>query len=279
MSELISEIAKQQHNKMEYVGKKQYLKNGITKQSFKFDGFSYCLINNKNLFCSNEEEIEFLVNTLANAIKKLAGKVSSVLVVGLGNRHLSADGLGSETLKKVIATRELIKAQTKVSAISTGVLGLTGIESADIIESVASTIKPQLIILIDTLCATDYNTLGGNFQLSTKVLAPGHGVGNKRKSLNALYNKAKVLSIGVPLVVYAKSFISSAINNAMHNGNSTLNISDFNELLKNNFNNLVLTPKDINLVVKMCGGIIGSAINLAFNNYSISEQRSILQNF
>ena len=279
MSELISEIAKQQHNKMEYVGKKQYLKNGITKQSFKFVGFSYCLINNKNLFCSNEEEIEFLVNTLANAIKKLAGKVSSVLVVGLGNRHLSADGLGSETLKKVIATRELIKAQTKVSAISTGVLGLTGIESADIIESVASTIKPQLIILIDTLCATDYNTLGGNFQLSTKVLAPGHGVGNKRKSLNALYNKAKVLSIGVPLVVYAKSFISSAINNAMHNGNSTLNISDFNELLKNNFNNLVLTPKDINLVVKMCGGIIGSAINLAFNNYSISEQRSILQNF
>ena len=279
MSELISEIAKQQHNKMEYVGKKQYLKTRITKQSFKFDGFSYCLINNKNLFCSNEEEIEFLVNTLANAIKKLAGKVSSVLVVGLGNRHLSADGLGSETLKKVIATRELIKAQTKVSAISTGVLGLTGIESADIIESVASTIKPQLIILIDTLCATDYNTLGGNFQLSTKVLAPGHGVGNKRKSLNALYNKAKVLSIGVPLVVYAKSFISSAINNAMHNGNSTLNISDFNELLKNNFNNLVLTPKDINLVVKMCGGIIGSAINLAFNNYSISEQRSILQNF
>ena len=104
-------------------------------------------------------------------------------------------------------------------------------------------------------------------------------MGNKRKSLNALYNKAKVLSIGVPLVVYAKSFISSAINNAMHNGNSTLNISDFNELLKNNFNNLVLTPKDINLVVKMCGGIIGSAINLAFNNYSISEQRSILQNF
>lgn len=279
MSELITEIAVEQKNNLDSISKKQYLKNGITKQNFSFDGYNYCLVNYKELMLSSEQEKIDLVKVLANSINRLVGSVKSVLVVGLGNRHLSADGLGSETLKHVIATRGLVNSKTQVSAISTSVFGLTGIESADIINSVVKVTKPELVVLIDTLCATNYNTLGVNFQLSTKVLSPGHGVGNKRKSLDSLYAKAKVLSIGVPLVVYAKSFFNSAINNAMHNYKKSLNISIFNELLKNNFNGLVLTPKDINMVVSTCGSIIGSAINLAFNGYTVSDERSILQKF
>lgn len=272
MSELITEIAKQQ-NKSQKIHKKQYLKNGITKQHFNVDGFEYCLVNNKNLsFCDDKQKWEF-VKILAGVIKKMAGSVNNVLVVGLGNRHISADGLGSETIKNVIATRNLINSKTKISVISTSVMGLTGIESSDIITATLNVVNPDLVVLVDTLCASDFNTIGCNFQFSTSVLKPGHGVGNKRKSLVWLYNKAKVVSIGVPLVVYAKSFLEFAINKIKSNNN----VEVLNNLLKCNFNSMVLTPKDIDLVVKTCGGLIGYAINFAFNGYSVLEQRSILQ--
>ena len=279
MSELISEIAKQAGNKVNKIQNKQYLKYGITKESYNFNGYDYCLLNYKNLFFSDEQQKIELIKVIAFNIKKLAGNVSNVLVVGLGNRHLSADSLGSETLKHVIATRGLYNSQVKISAISTSVLGLTGIESADIIKSVKGIVKPDLIILIDTLCATNYTSLGCNFQLSTMPLSPGHGVGNKRKTLNNLLNKTKVISIGVPLVVYAKTFITNAIETTMHSTKNKPDIATLNELLKNNFDGLVLTVKDVNMVVKTCGGIIGAAINKAFNNYSLSEQKSILQKF
>lgn len=279
MSELITEIAKEQTNKIDYTSKKQYLKNKITKQNFSYEGYNYCLVNYNDLMLSDEQCKTYFVSVLAKVINKFLGDVKSVLVVGLGNRHISADGLGSETLKHIIATRGVVNTKTKVSAISTSVLGLTGIESADIISGVLKIVKPEAIVLIDTLCATDYNTLGVNFQFSTKALSPGYGVGNKRKKLDELQKEVKVLSIGVPLVVYAKSFISYAINSAMHSIKKNESLGIINQLLKNDFNNLVLTPKDINMVVNTCGNIIGNAINLAFNGYTVRDQRSILQKF
>lgn len=261
-------------------GRTHHINSNLTKQKFVENENCYVIYNCKNVMFQNLQEEQELIFNLSKTIKMLLQNSKRVLVVGLGNRHISADGLGSETLKRVIATRNLSKSKCEVSVISTSVFGLTGIESADIIKSVANIVKPETIILIDTLCANSYENLITNFQISNVGFSPGAGVGNYRKVANKSTLKTNVISIGVPMVVYAKSFVETAINSAMQSTmqkyEKLCNIAIFNKLLKQNFNNLVLTIKDVDVCVKKLAYIVGSAINMACNNYSLDEQKIIL---
>lgn len=276
MTELVTEFDSEQIKH----GKKMNLKYGITKQKFLDSGYTYVLFNAKNLMFQSLTEEEFLIEELCKTLKVFLKGYKKVLVVGLGNRHISADSFGTECLKHIIATRNLIDAKCEVSAISTSVFGLTGIESADIIKSVQSIIKPDAIIILDTLCANSYDTLVTNFQISNSGLNPGAGVGNKRKGINEKTIKTNIVSIGVPFVVYAKSFVESAINSAMQSPMQSVekneNLAIFNTLLKQNFNNLVLTVKDVEASIKKTSYVVASAINMALNDYSLDEQKTIL---
>lgn len=269
MSELITEVDNEEIER----GRKQKLKHEITKQKFVENNNTYVLFNVKDLMFQTNEEQTYLISEMSKTLKKFLNNEKKVLVVGLGNRHISADSFGAECLKRVIATRNLINAKTEVSVISTSVFGLTGIESADIIKSVANVVKPNLIIIIDTLCANSYETLANNFQISNNGFNPGAGVGNKRKSVNKHTMNVKVVSVGVPFVVYAKSFIEYAVNNTMLNNFDT---KILNELLKQDFNNLILTVKDIDFYIKKCSYLVASAINMALNDFTVEEQELIL---
>ncbi len=279
MSELISELCCEADSQNLIKGKTTKYKNGITKEEFELNNHKYFIIGTSNLVLSSISVKNSLINAISVVIKKLAASAKNVLIVGLGNRHISADSLGAETLKNIIATRNIVKSRVKVSAISTSVFGLTGIESADIVYSIKKHVKPDLVILVDSLCANSYKTIGNCFQITTQVLSPGRGVGNKRKSLDNILKSTKVISIGVPLVVYAKSFVFDAVNNTMHSIKKSSNIDIFNEFLKNDFNNLILTVKDVDLLSKVCGKIIGYAINKGLNNYSILMQKNIVQTY
>lgn len=282
MKKSLSELICEFDNENVVKGKLQHLTDCVTKQKYFDNNNNYVLYNCKNILTQSLHEEEYFVNCLSKTIKTFLGNSKCVLVVGLGNRHIRADSLGTETLKYVIATRNLVNSKSKVSVISTSVFGLTGIESADIIKSVSSVILPDTIILIDTLCANSYENLVTNFQVSDAGFIPGAGVGNARKVVNKKQLNTNIISIGVPLVVYAKSFVESAINatmqTIMQNQKNTQNIQVFNTLLKQNFDGLVLTVKDIDLCVKKLAYVIGSAINLACNNYSLEEQKIILGN-
>lgn len=274
-SDLISECG----NANVKQGRKQRLSCNLTKQKYCENENCYVVFNCNNVLNQTQSAEENFILQLSKTIKVFLGNSKKILVVGLGNRYISADGLGTETLKRVVATRSLVVAKREVSVISTSVFGLTGIESADIIKSVSNIVKPDTIILIDTLCANSYENLITNFQISNAGFSPGAGVGNYRKIVNKKTLNVNVVSIGVPMVVYAKSFVESAINSVMqttmHNTKKHDNIAIFNKLLKQNFNNLVLTVKDVDVCVKKLAYIIGSAINMACNNYTLEEQKII----
>lgn len=261
-------------------GKALKLKHNIIKQKFTEGKNTYVVYNVNNIMSQSLEDEDFFITKLAQTIKTFIGAAKKVLVVGLGNRHIIADSFGTSCLKRVIATRGLVKTNCEVSAISPSVFGLTGIESADVIKSVVNIVKPQVVIIIDTLCANTYENLVTNFQISNAGFEPGSGVGNKRKSVNLKTVNTKVVSIGVPFVVYAKSFIKSAISTTMQTTIQTNkkhnNLGIYNELLKLNFNNLILTVKDVDESIKKCSYVVSSAINLALNNYSLTEQELIL---
>lgn len=147
-------------------------------------------------------------------------KDASCLVVGLGNWNVTPDALGPLVCENIIVTRHLYKLQPEnveegyrsVSAIAPGVMGLTGIETSDIIFGVAEKSKPDFIIAIDALASRSIERVNATIQISDTGIHPGSGVGNKRKELSKETLGVPVIAIGVPTVVDAVSITSDTID-------------------------------------------------------------------
>nr|WP_295969514.1 GPR endopeptidase [uncultured Bacillus sp.] len=148
------------------------------------------------------------------------GKEASCLVVGLGNWNVTPDALGPQVCENIVVTRHLYQLQPEnvdkgyrpVSALAPGVMGLTGIETSDIITGVIEKTKPDFVIAIDALAARSIERVNSTIQISDTGIHPGSGVGNKRKELSKESLGIPVIAIGVPTVVDAVSITSDTID-------------------------------------------------------------------
>lgn len=224
-------------------------------------------------------EVDKLSAILCDQILKLTGDdVSTVLVAGLGNRHIISDSLGARTADKVNVSRILsdyIKMDTNVnvSAISPGVLGETGIETVEILKGVCSVVRPDVVIAIDSLCARDIHRIATTFQLTDTGISPGAGLGNMRRALNKESLGCKVIGIGVPTVVYARTVCHNIMKElARKSGlDADAEIDGIIDELDDAFvKALVVTPKDIDTLSDTAASIISNAINTAFDTAKFS---------
>ncbi|WP_053367197.1 GPR endopeptidase [Bacillus sp. FJAT-27245] len=148
------------------------------------------------------------------------GKEDSCLVVGLGNWNVTPDALGPIVCENLLVTRHLFNLQPEnvkegyrsVSALAPGVMGLTGIETSDIIQGVVGKTKPGFVIAVDALASRSIERVNSTIQISDTGIHPGSGVGNKRKELSKETLGIPVIAIGVPTVVDAVSITSDAID-------------------------------------------------------------------
>lgn len=142
------------------------------------------------------------------------------LVVGLGNWNVTPDALGPIVVDHMVVTSHLFQLQPEqveegfrpVSAISPGVMGITGMETSEIISGVVKETKPDFIIAIDALAARSIERLNTTIQITDTGIHPGSGVGNKRKGLNRQTLGLPVIAVGVPTVVDAVSIVSDSID-------------------------------------------------------------------
>lgn len=192
---------------------------------------------------------------LAAEITALLPKSGTVLTVGLGNRGITPDALGPRTADMVLATRHISGEFAKSvgldglrpSAVLTpGVLGQTGTESSEIVRGVCAVVSPAAIIVVDALAAGDVQRLGRTVQVSDSGISPGAGVGNHRRPFNAEAFGVPVIGIGVPTVVDA-AVIAAA-------GGAT-------DAVPQEMQNLVVTPKEIDLVINRAARLIAAGIN------------------
>ncbi|EEL49228.1 Germination protease [Bacillus cereus Rock3-44] len=147
-------------------------------------------------------------------------KEASCLIVGLGNWNVTPDALGPIVVENVLVTRHLFKLQPEsvedgyrpVSAIRPGVMGITGIETSDVIYGIIEKTKPDFVIAIDALAARSIERVNSTIQISDTGIHPGSGVGNKRKELSKETLGIPVIAIGVPTVVDAVSITSDTID-------------------------------------------------------------------
>ena len=206
-----------------------------------------------------------------------------ILVVGLGNQQFMADALGPMSAKEVIVTShifefdpESIKPGTKaVSLLIPGVMGQTGMETADIVKSVASHLKPSLIILIDALATRSIARVNKVIQITDTGIAPGSGIGNNRKALSYEYLNAPCIAIGVATVVGASSIVDETLsflekiygpmplNDPLYRDMSRLQI--ISEVLDEKGLNMIVTPKQIDEDVNNLSVVLGEAINEALH--------------
>ncbi|WP_019242659.1 MULTISPECIES: GPR endopeptidase [Bacillus] len=145
---------------------------------------------------------------------------SSVLVVGLGNWNVTPDALGPFVVENLLVTRHLFQLEPEsvaegyrpVSAIAPGVMGITGVETSDIITGVIEKTKPDFVIAIDALAARSLERVNATIQISDTGIHPGSGVGNKRKELSKETLGIPVIAIGIPTVVDAVTITSDTID-------------------------------------------------------------------
>ncbi|WP_102274503.1 GPR endopeptidase [Cytobacillus massiliigabonensis] len=164
---------------------------------------------------------EIFAREFSQFIKQLGIKDdASCLVVGLGNWNVTPDALGPQVCENLLVTRHLYQLQPEsveegyrpVSAIAPGVMGLTGIETSDIIFGIVEKTKPDFVIAIDALASRSIERVNSTIQISDTGIHPGSGVGNKRKEISKETLGIPVVAIGVPTVVDAVSITSDTID-------------------------------------------------------------------
>lgn len=235
---------------------------------------------------------ENIIKIMADKLSKLKklNRDTSILVVGLGNWNITPDALGPKVISKVLVTRHLLenlpeeidKSVRMVSAISTGVMGLTGMETGEIVKGIVENIKPDVVIAIDALAARKTSRINTTIQISDTGISPGSGVGNTRMALNEKTLGVPVLAIGVPTVVDAATMVNDTMDRILDEmsiqakkGSQFYNMlqsiseeekySLILDILEPYSGNMFVTPKEVDSVVDGLADIIGNAINIALH--------------
>lgn len=201
------------------------------------------------------EEFSEAISELANELSLLIPD-GSVLVAGLGNSSITPDALGPKTASMIFATRHLndempeaeeFSGLREISVISAGVLGQTGIESAEILYAICNRINPKAIIAVDALACSDASRLGTTIQICDSGISPGSGVQNKRCELSYKSMGIPVIAVGVPTVVDMHTIIEG--------------LTGSREGLK--LPNMMVTPRNIDRLIDKSSKLLSIGINCA----------------
>ncbi|HAN44353.1 MAG TPA: GPR endopeptidase [Ruminococcaceae bacterium] len=217
-------------------------------------------------FYASVENADEQTQAIADELAKMLPRQGLVLIVGLGNKHITPDAIGPLTIDGILATRhispEIAKASgleniRSVAALAPGVLGQTGIETAEIIHSITNSIKPAAVIVIDALASRSVDRLGCTVQLADSGISPGSGVQNKRKELSKNTLGVPVISMGIPTVVDALTLSADVLASGGADADS------IERLLPKNGEQMMVTPREIDLLVDRAAKTLSLAINKA----------------
>ncbi|MDA8228874.1 MAG: GPR endopeptidase [Desulfitobacterium hafniense] len=238
----------------------------------------------QNNYIIHKEITEILADKLISLMD--LKEDSNVLLVGLGNWNATPDALGPQVIEKSLVTRHLFQYSPtelkgklrKVSAIAPGVLGLTGIETAEIIKGLVEHVKPDLVIAIDALAAGSLDRIGTSIQLADTGINPGSGVGNKRVGLNMETLGCKVIAIGLPTVMNAAVIANNCLealkdqlktSPSLYKLYKELNPMAFQQILDEVLSpysgNLMVTPKEIDTLIESTARIIAGALSISIH--------------
>ena len=237
---------------------------------------AYLTIDLTTFWQRKADFFERAVRAVGSQLKTLLPEKGPVLIIGLGNSAMTPDAVGPLALDSVLITRHLISAMPRhfsgfrpVAVFRTGVLGTTGVESAEAVKGLVEQVQPSVVIAIDALASRRVGRVCTTVQISDTGITPGSGVGNHRAALNQNVLGVPVFSIGVPTVVDAATLAADLLEES-----GIRNIDE--EQLRGRQQNLMVTPRDIDAQVRDLAKVIGYGINWALQDLEILEINALL---
>lgn len=215
-------------------------------------------------FTTDGEVLDGRLTAVSTELKRILPD-GKVLVIGLGNKQITPDAFGPDAASLIIATRHISREMSErlglgelrsVSVLSPGVLGQTGLETAEIIKGLVDTVKPDSVITIDALAANELSRLGCTVQLTNTGISPGSGVGNARAQINEENLGVPVISLGVPTVVDSMTLCTNLVGKedeqSIRKKISVKSESDF-----------IVTPAQVDLLIERAARFVALAVNCA----------------
>ena len=239
---------------------------------------TYITLEAPNMMEDNEDYHREISDCLAEQLLAMipgSEREQSVLVVGLGNREVTADALGPQVVDNLFITRHVVKAYGKaaynctkmnlVSSIEPGVMAKTGMETAEIIQGVVEETRPDVLIVVDALAARSTKRLNRTIQITNTGIQPGSGVGNHRNALTEETLGIPVIAIGVPTVVDAATIVGDALEKLLKDDKDfdTVKYMGQHRTAFAELNNMYMTGKDIDAVIKRVSFTVSEGINIA----------------
>lgn len=218
-----------------------------------------------------------LSRAVCRTVRSMIPRAGDVLVVGLGNRHITADALGSRVIEGLLITRHM-KGITQpplagrlrgVCAAAPGVLGVTGMETAEMVHGIVEHVRPAAVIAIDALAARESGRICTTVQIADTGIQPGSGVGNHRLGLTESTLGVPVIAVGVPMVVYASVIARDALNLLIHGmglreeEHASAVEQLIGQVTRQGLGDLVVTPREVDEMVGRVGQVIADGLNLA----------------
>ncbi len=211
-------------------------------------------------FSSNADIFGSAMKAVAEQIKKLIPKEGLILVAGLGNEQITPDALGPKCASLIFSTRHIGKELQKtigfeslrpVARITPGVLGQNGIETGEILAGITKQVSPAALITVDALASRRLSRLGCTVQICNTGITPGSGVGNARAEISLDTIGVPVIAVGVPTVVDAATLAYDLIG------------KESNTQLEKGGEKMMVTPREIDLIIERASKLVATAINCA----------------
>jgi spore protease len=229
---------------------------------------TYITIDLEGLIEKEEGAFSRGVGLIAERLRKLMNlnKNDSVFVAGLGNSAITPDDLGPKTARYTMATRHLVDGLPehfgsfrRVSVFETGVMGTTGVESAELIAALNEKLHPNAIIAVDALASRRLGRICRTVQIADTGITPGSGVGNARAEITKASMGIPVYAIGVPTVVDAATLAADLTEMA---NVGSFQPEDFGQYGRD----MIVTPREIDSYIEDISKLIGYSINMALHD-------------
>ena len=263
---------------------------------------TYVTVESEAFWQRSQPAREALTDAVARELGRLLeaqGVVrdAPVLVAGLGNWNATPDSLGPRVVGQLLVTRhlrDLLPPEKRgslrpVAALSPGVLGLTGVETTELVGAVVDRLRPSAVVCVDALAAAGIDRLCSTVQLADTGIEPGAGVGNRRKGLNRQTLGVPVIAMGVPTVIHARRLTLTTAPVALSATEAGPSLEAFPPLLRSarpdaasvahpgaarpdgkarpviSLDRLIVTPKEIDLLIDDAAEVLAAALNAALH--------------
>ena len=258
-------VEKQQHGSMETV--LVHITTAAAAERFGKSPGTYWTLTHPELSRLEPEERMDAAHLVSDALLSMLPRQGDVLVLGLGNRRMTADALGTHAVEGILVTRHMKEPKLRgVCALSPGVMGVTGIETAELAVSLAERLHPSAVIVIDALAAMETGHVGTTVQVTDTGICPGGGVGNHRMGISRDTLHVPVIAIGIPMVVYATTIVRDALRELFADEKDPATADLMAEQLAGQLeDSLVVTPRNIDEMVQGLGDLLALSVNAALH--------------